>query len=555
MTNNPILRRELKSALRTRVALMLAAAYLVILAGVIWMMWPASGVYSQAEQASRSIVLAFTVTQLMLVILYAPAFAATAITAEKEQRSYELLFATLLRPVDIVAGKLWSSILCLVIFVVLSFPFFASCFFLGAVSGKETALIYLIAVVSAVFFGLLGLSISALARRSQSALIWTYLAILLVCALPWVPYVLLQNWAEGAKLVYSIRSVSPLAAIASVLIPTFRTPPGLAAGVLPTPWKVYFLFVAVASAGMVVFLLINAYWPVSSRIRPQAKTIDDPRELARRKLSFPFYLFDPMRRRRNIPDWMNPIFAREMRNKAFGGGIWIFRSAYLCFAVSVVLIALVAGQLGRQTPDVIRIVALAFQIGLIVLVVPSLTAGAITQEREKMNLDLLRLTRLRAGQFLRGKLQVAMVFLLFLVIGFLPLWYAILYLETNTLEQILRCWAIIGATMVLTLATGLFCSSLVRRTAAATATAYGILLLLSVATFFPALMPGRIGGSLAELIYALNPFVCAIQGLTSEYFQRLPDLWARHLQLSLGLSLVFALAALIRVRRMLSPES
>ncbi len=67
----------------------------------------------------------------------------------------------------------------------------------------------------------------------------------------------------------------------------------------------------------------------------------------KRKLRFPFYLIDPMRRKRNIPNWMNPIFAKEMRSKAFGGGIWIFRSAYLCFAVSMLLMAAVAKRRTR----------------------------------------------------------------------------------------------------------------------------------------------------------------------------------------------------------------
>ena len=55
-------------------------------------------------------------------MLYAPAFAATAITDEKEHNTYDLLFATLLRPRDIVAGKLCSSIIVLLLFVLLSLP-------------------------------------------------------------------------------------------------------------------------------------------------------------------------------------------------------------------------------------------------------------------------------------------------------------------------------------------------------------------------------------------------------------------------------------------------
>ncbi len=544
MIGNPILRRELQTLLRARISFVLAAAYLVILAALVWWMWPQEGIFSLAAQASRAIVLVFALTQLMLVILYAPAFAASAITVEKEQNTYELLFASLLRPRQIVAGKLWSSILCLLLFVALSAPLFAACFFLGAVSVREAAVIYLVTLASAVMFGLLGLCVSAIRATSHGALITTYLLILLICGLPWVPYLLLKGQPWAAVMVTQVRGLSPLAAIASVLVPSLEA---------AAAWRIYLVFAAGFSVLMTGFLFTSVYLRSSRPERSIGGAIDDPRLLMQRKLRFPFYLIDPLRRKKNIADWINPVFAKEMRSKAFGGGIWIFRGAYLCFGISLLLMALVAGNLVGQTPDVIRMVALIFQLGLVILIVPSLTAGAVTQERERNNLDLFRLSRLTATQLISGKLGVATVFLMFLVVGSAPAWYVIYYLGTNTAAEILVTWSVIGATMFLAMMTGLVSSAVTTRTPTATALAYGLVFAVVGATLLPLLARGQLGGPLRDWLFAANPFIASIQVLTADFFVDLPDLWRMNLVLALGCGLVFLLITCLRVRQMLSP--
>ena len=149
------------SALRARLTFVLAGFYLAGLAAIVWVLWPTEGIYSLAAQSTRSVLLVFTVGQLLLVMLYAPAFGATAITSEKEQNSYELLFTTQLSPASIITGKLLSSVACLLLLVVFSFPIFTTCFFLGAVSVPETLVIYGLTALTALFLALLGLVRSA----------------------------------------------------------------------------------------------------------------------------------------------------------------------------------------------------------------------------------------------------------------------------------------------------------------------------------------------------------------------------------------------------------
>ena len=543
--SNPILRRELKFALRAPVTLGLAAMYLGVLALLLWWMWPQEGIFSMAARSSRSLLLVFSVAQLLLAMLYAPAFAATAITSEKERNTYDLLFATLLRPGEIAVGKLLSSILALLIFVALSVPLFAACFFLGAVSVREAAVIYLITAASSVLFGLLGLAVSSVVRSSHMALVSTYLLLLLVNAGPWVPYLLLQQKPWAAEFIYQVRAVSPLAAMASVVIPAFQ-PVGA--------WQGYLGFCAVGSVVLLSFVVGRVYWAGQSNTRRHGRAIDDAGELMKRKLRFPFYLIDPMRRKGNIPDWLNPMFAKELRSQAFGGGVWIFRSAYACFGLSMLLMVGAVGNLVGPTPNLIRSVALVFQLGLIVLIVPSLTAGAITQERERGSMELLRLSRLGAFSFLVGKVAVALLFVAFLILGALPGWFALHYLEINTLKEILIAWAVIGTAIALSLTTGLFSSAVAPRTPVATALAYGLMFVVAVVTLLPLLAADQMSVRLRELVFTVNPFVAALQVLTRGVFEDIGELWRPHLKFAGATAGVFLLVAYLRLRRMLLPQ-
>jgi len=545
MLGNPVLLREVRSSLRSPLALALAALYLGVLAALVWWMWPQEGIYSATARASRSLLLVCGVAQLLLVMLYAPAFAATAITAEKEHNTYDLLFATLLRPRDIVAGKLGSSIIVLLLFVVLSLPVFAACFFLGAVSVREAAVIYLVTAASSVMFGLLGLSVSSVARNSHLALVVTYLLLLLATAGPWVPWFLLEQKPWAAQFIHEARAFSPLGGMASVILPAFE-PAGA--------WRTYLIFCGAASAVMVAFLLGRVHWAGRRASRRHGQTIEDPEELGRRRLSFPFYLVDPMRRKDCIPDWLNPMFAKELRSRAFGGGRWIFRVAAACFVFSMLIMIGAVGNLVGPTPNLIRSVALVFQLGLVVLIVPSLTAGAITQERERGNLELLRMSRLGAFGFLVGKVGVALLFVAFLIIGTLPGWFAIHYLEINTLREILDAWTVIGAAILFALSAGLCASALSPRTSVATALAYAVTFLVAIVTLLPLLTADQLSLRLREMILVLNPFASALQVLTRGVFDDLGVLWQRHTALSLGVSGVFLLIAFLRLRWLLAPQ-
>ena len=547
-----LVKREMQGVLRAPRTRYLALGYLLALIAVVIWMWPDQAIFSMAAQSTRSMVLVFVVTLVALVITYAPAVSATAIVGERENNSYDLLFASLLRPWEIVMGKLLAVFLTLVIFVALSFPVFVSGFFLGAVSIPETARIYLVCAATSLFAGLIGLEVSARAKSSYAALLRTYLLVLLLGVGPWMPFILLGNRPFWLPAVHAFRAMSPLSAVSSILIPGFD--PDLGTPVTPA-WVLYLGFAAAGSLLLLGLILWDAYAAKGPPVRRHGTVIDDRSELFRRRLRFPFYLIDPNRRKKFLADWMNPIYARELRSRAFGGGIWVFRGAYICLAVSILLMVLMLGRFTGFTPATIKATAIGFQVGLIMLLVPPLTAGGVTRERELRMMDDLRLSRMGPWQLLTGKLLVALVFVSFLVVGSVPLWIVIVYMQMNTPTELCIVGAILLSTVLLALSTGFVSSAWMRHTAAAAAAAYGLLFFLVIATLLPWLQPEKFAEAFRLKLLSLNPFVSAVQVVNPDPMSLMPLLWRNHLVIAVGLSIVFLIISYARVWRILLPEN
>ena len=77
----------------------------------------------------------------------APSFAAGAITGEKDDKSYEMLLASPLRPGAIVLGKLLASLCHLAILIFCSLPIVMLCLPLGGVSLYEVLAVYLAVIL------------------------------------------------------------------------------------------------------------------------------------------------------------------------------------------------------------------------------------------------------------------------------------------------------------------------------------------------------------------------------------------------------------------------
>lgn len=179
----------------------------------------------------------------------------------------------------------------------------------------------------------------------------------------------------------------------------------------------------------------------------------------------------------------NPVTRKELRGRMRGGRSFIVIVVYLVL-MSVFTVVVYALQLdlltgssiietGRLGRSLFAAVAGA-QMLLVVLIVPALTAGAISSERERHTYDLLRLTLLPLPTLLVGKLTSALAFIVLLVLLALPLQsIAFLFGGVSQADMLIVLAGLLLAA-VLVGAMGICFSAFAPRTMTATLRVYGV---------------------------------------------------------------------------------
>jgi ABC-2 type transport system permease protein len=129
--------------------------------------------------------------------------------------------------------------------------------------------------------------------------------------------------------------------------------------------------------------------------------------------------------------------------------------------------------------------ALLFLMTLqVVFLAPSSTAGAISLEREKQTLELLVATPISSVAIVIGKLLSALVYVFLLIAASIPLMAVVFVYGGIAPDDVVRGYIVLVATALGLGSFGLMCSSLVRRTTAATAiTIFGVLA-MTIGTVF-----------------------------------------------------------------------
>ena len=112
----------------------------------------------------------------------------------------------------------------------------------------------------------------------------------------------------------------------------------------------------------------------------------------------------------------------------------------------------------------------------VVFLAPSSAAGAISLEREKQTLELLIATPISSVAIVVGKLLSTLIYVFLLIAASVPLMAVVFVYGGVAPEDVVRGYLVLLVTALGLGSFGLFCSSLVKRTTAATAiTIFGVL--------------------------------------------------------------------------------
>jgi ABC-type transport system involved in multi-copper enzyme maturation permease subunit len=185
-----VIRKELRSQMRGGRAFILLGAYLLLLIGFEWSIARVFLVNvdkTGAESYKTGFMLFTTLSlfQLLLISFLTPSFTASAISREKEQQTFDLLVVSEISPFAVILGKLVSSLGYVFLLIVASIPVMSTVFLFGSVSPEDFLATFLIAIVTTITFGSIGIFFSSLVRKTQVATALTYgtIMILLVATL------------------------------------------------------------------------------------------------------------------------------------------------------------------------------------------------------------------------------------------------------------------------------------------------------------------------------------------------------------------------------------
>lgn len=186
LSENPVIRKELRGQMRGRQGFILLLIYLLVislLTLLIYSLVAMEGSYAwdanYRQGVGKAVFGTVVLLELTLVALIGPALSAGAIAAERERQTLELLRTTLLSARALVAGKLGSALAFLFLLIFSALPIQSIAFLLGGVELAELLISGLMLVVTAVFFCSLGLFFSSFMRRTSGATVASYATILL----------------------------------------------------------------------------------------------------------------------------------------------------------------------------------------------------------------------------------------------------------------------------------------------------------------------------------------------------------------------------------------
>jgi len=419
----PVFTRELITApRRTRFYLSRAlyVASLLILVSMAWGLYTGTQQIKSVGDTARfgaAIFQILAVLQLTLALFFAALLTASAVAQEKDRRTLILLLLTHLSNSELVLGKLFASLLNVLVMLASAAPFFMMIALFGGVSFEQIGRVFLVTFATVFAAGSLG-SMIALAREK------TFLSLALTTI---VLFFWLGVWTIAAAGVFGeswhglsagewAAVFSPVHAVIEAARPVL---PGDES--LPLIGSTIYGFLAVAAA---LTVLLNGWaivrvrvWNPSRETAPRIEETEAAPVVMESAEGQPVATVEPPRSvhaaaGRVRPVWENPVLWREICTWAYGRRVMLVHVAFLVIcAIALVVVHSAARELQSTRGSLLaqalneRIsMTLAPLFVLSLVLVNALAVNSITGERDLGALDLLLVTDISPNEFVFGKL-------------------------------------------------------------------------------------------------------------------------------------------------------
>jgi len=511
--------RELPALLRTRQTFWILSSVAFAFAVTVLLKWPESGVADLSGTQPRAAFRSLALAMLMAVVLIVPAFPATGIVTEVRRRTMELLLNSPLQRYEIFFGKALALLGFAVILLLVTLPALACCFAMGGISlQSDVAMLYLLILVVCAQLIVVGMLVGTFAGNAESALRWAYGATFALVIATLIPWQFLQG-SEGLLGSFAgfLRRLSPVPALLQLIGDRPLNTVGIADAQDMMVWYLATAAVMIIVGSFVCVSRLN--YSLLDRSRSQGVITDDlsaKQQSVRRR----FFLVDPQRRKAGIPGFLNPVLVKEFRSRQFGRLHWLLRLIAGCAVLSLLLtLGTTMGTVGWGVERIGGIIIIA-QVALIVVFTPGLAGGMIAGEIESGGWNLLRVTPLKPGRIIRGKLTSVLITLVLVLCASLPGYGIMMAIKPVLREQVIQVLISLGMSAVLSLLVSATVSTFFRTTAAATAVAYGILISIFAGTMVIwANRDAPFSHAFVEKVLAVNPMAGALNAMQVAGFE------------------------------------
>jgi ABC-type transport system involved in multi-copper enzyme maturation permease subunit len=267
------------------------------------------------------------------------------------------------------------------------------------------------------------------------------------------------------------------------------------------PGIVYQLVAACVCLLLTLRLLRRPMNPPKVELR---KPLDDVKVLRERRTTWPYYLVDPLRRKKPIEDGRNPMRVREVRWGLINRGTTLIRLFYVAVTIYFFTAVMTSTSNVRDVGS-LRVWFIT-QCVMTVIVAPALTANSITKELELGNLDMLRITLLRPREIVSGKFFAAVFTMLPMVLAALISLIPVAILVRPPWQVVAMGYGTLVVCALVALSVAIFFSTLLRRTLPAIVWSY---------VACAALFWGMTVGVFRYLLFTIGKEISDIQPLSS----------------------------------------
>lgn len=474
MFAGPIIAREVLTAPRPLRFYLVRSAFATGMFILMWTAWQSLVGWRDVQELGTLarfgavLYLLFSLLQLTLLLFFAPLSAATAVSHEKDRRTFLLLMMTDLSDLEIVLGKLLASFLQILAVLVAGLPVLCLCALLGGISFGQVTNLFAVTTASGLAGGAMGLLVALWRDRTfQSVALTILMVVLSIVAVEGIAFVAPEITLFGAPLA---EALNPYRATLSVLYPASGP-----VNMLRTSSLVYIAIRLAATVLLIGFgtFMLRRWNPGRGEPREQREeTLEEvieeiaeveqvstrellamatsgsaggsawtpetsegsetpgaggngsvaPKESSEVPLTLPggrehsIGLHVPRRTHRRVAPpprpyrkpWDNPVLWRELKTRAYGTKPLIIKAVYLLIA-GLGIVGFHQLAIGVAEPMATNLAMIPIAVAVLSLIlINAQGVTALTSERDSGALDLLLVTELSPREFIFGKLYGAL---------------------------------------------------------------------------------------------------------------------------------------------------